>query len=546
MYLRWMNLCFYVYIVFCFICYETKSEFLKKSSEKKLKILGLFPHPGKSHFFVIQPILEELARRGHELTVISYFPRTNSSKVKESLPNYKDISLISDKYEVSEESVNLGKIHHIPFVTSIKELLFLSKRGQKSCEDGMTNPGVLEFLHSNQTIDLIFIENFNTDCFLSFVHKYKVPFVGISTCQIMSWTNNHIANPDDEANIPSVLGYKKMPMNFFDRTANLLWIRVQNIMFDVWYNYHHRGPAEKLFGSDLPRFVDIAKQQSLLLTNTHWSIHGSRPQLPNIIEIGGVHLPSSIKPLPQDLAKFLDEAKEGVLYFCLGSMIKASTMPPARLQFIINVLRSIPRKIVWKWEDDNFTAKPDNVFISRWLPQFDILNHPNVKAYVGHAGLLGLTEAVYAEVPMILIPMYGDQYTNAAIAEYRGVAILLEYEELNEKIFRHALDEIFNNTRYRDNVKKLSKAFRDRPSSPLETAVWWIEYVGRGNGLAYIRSDAVEQPWYQRHLLDVILFLILLFLFILYAIYRLIKFLSKRTSTKMEHVYDNKKSKKRD
>ncbi|KAI4496532.1 hypothetical protein M0804_000342 [Polistes exclamans] len=50
--------------------------------------------------------------------------------------------------------------------------------------------------------------------------------------------------------------------------------------------------------------------------------------------------------------------------------------------------------------------------------------------------------------------------------------------------------------KYRDNVKKLSKAFRDRPSSPLETAVWWIEYVGRGNGLAYIRSDAVEQPWW--------------------------------------------------
>ncbi|KAI4500734.1 hypothetical protein M0802_004326 [Mischocyttarus mexicanus] len=57
-------------------------------------------------------------------------------------------------------------------------------------------------------------------------------------------------------------------------------------------------------------------------------------------------------------------------------------------------------------------------------------------------------------------------------------------------------DYKYNVKRYRDNVKKLSKAFRDRPSSPLETAVWWIEYVGRGNGLAYIRSDAAEQPWW--------------------------------------------------
>lgn len=82
------------------------------------------------------------------------------------------------------------------------------------------------------------------------------------------------------------------------------------------------------------------------------------------------------------------------------------------------------------------------------ISQTYLSDHPNVKAYVGHAGLLGLTEAVYASVPMVLIPMYGDQYANAAAAEYRGVSILIEYEELNEDIFRHALNEIFNNTRY--------------------------------------------------------------------------------------------------
>ncbi|KAI4500733.1 hypothetical protein M0802_004325 [Mischocyttarus mexicanus] len=374
MYSRLINLCFYVYIVLCFISQETNSEFLSKIPEKKLNILVLFPHPGKSHFFVVQPLLEELARRGHELTVISYFPRTNSSKEKEPLPNYKDISMISENYVPVEESVNLGKIRHVPIFTTLSEVLFLNTRGKKSCEAGMSNPEIIKFLNSKKKVDLIFIENFNTNCFLSFVHYYKVPFVGLSTCQIMSWTNNHIGNPDDVGNIPSVFGYRNMPMNFFDRTANLLWTRIQNILFDIYFDYNHRGPAEKLFGSDLPKFSEIAKQQSVLLTNTHWSLQGSRPQLPNIIEVGGIHLPSSVKPLPRDIAKFLDEANEGVLYFCLGSMIKASTMPPAMVQGIVNVLGSIPRKIIWKWEDDNFTAKPDNVFISRWLPQFDILS----------------------------------------------------------------------------------------------------------------------------------------------------------------------------
>lgn len=374
MYLRWTNLWYYIFIVSYFICLKTKSEFIVNSHEKRLKILGIFPHPGKSHFFVIRPILEELARRGHELTVISYFPRTNSSKAKEPLPNYKDISQIDENYVASEESVNLTKIRHLPIITLLMELNLLRNRGQISCENGLSNPKVLELLRSNEKFDLIFMENFNTDCFMSLVHKYKVPFVGITTCQTMSWTNNHIGNPDDEANIPAVFGHRRKPMSFFDRTANLIWVRIENILFDFWYEWYHRVPAEKLFGSDLPRFKDIAKEQSILLVNTHWSLHGSRPLLPNVIEIGGVHLPSSTKPLPPDITKFLDDANEGVLYFCLGSMIKTSSMPPAKLQAIIKVLGSIPRKVLWKWETEDLPEKPDNVFISKWLPQFDVLS----------------------------------------------------------------------------------------------------------------------------------------------------------------------------
>lgn len=39
-----------------------------------LKILGLFPHPGISHFHFFHPILRGLAERGHEVTVVSHFP----------------------------------------------------------------------------------------------------------------------------------------------------------------------------------------------------------------------------------------------------------------------------------------------------------------------------------------------------------------------------------------------------------------------------------------------------------------------------------------
>jgi glucuronosyltransferase len=51
------------------------------------KILGLFPHPGISHFNVFKPVLLALAERGHELEVASYFPMDAPVK------NYKDLTL---------------------------------------------------------------------------------------------------------------------------------------------------------------------------------------------------------------------------------------------------------------------------------------------------------------------------------------------------------------------------------------------------------------------------------------------------------------------
>lgn len=49
---------------------------------------------------------------------------------------------------------------------------------------------------------------------------------------------------------------------------------------------------------------------------------------------------------------------------------------------------------------------------------------------------------------MVLIPMYGDQFHNAAMAKSRGVAKVLEFADLDESSLRHAIDEIFNNTKY--------------------------------------------------------------------------------------------------
>lgn len=48
------------------------------------RILGLFPHPGISHYQFFHPVMKSLAEAGHEVTVVSHFPN------KEPIENYRD------------------------------------------------------------------------------------------------------------------------------------------------------------------------------------------------------------------------------------------------------------------------------------------------------------------------------------------------------------------------------------------------------------------------------------------------------------------------
>jgi len=85
--------------------------------------------------------------------------------------------------------------------------------------------------------------------------------------------------------------------------------------------------------------------------------------------------------------------------------------------------------------------------------------------------------------------------------------------------------KIFSAFSYHENVQRLSKAYRDRPVTPMETAIWWTEYIARGNGRFYFRSDSTGLSWYQRHLVDVTLVLIIVFMIFIYILFRLIKLL---------------------
>ncbi|XP_033229945.1 UDP-glucuronosyltransferase 2B15-like isoform X1 [Belonocnema kinseyi] len=502
---------------------ENFSSKLSATTKEKLKILAVYHHPGKSHFDFSKPLLEELAHRGHEMTVISYFPRNVNLTETGVILNYKDINL-SGSLNKWINVIDLATIDSYSINRILMEIFQLRQWSLDACKAALNNPDVRALIKSDKKFDLILVEEFNSDCFLGFIHRFPVPFISISAHKIMPWANQRMGNPDNPSYIPSINLGLSSKMNFIERTVNTAILNYLKFLYDTAFLWSTQRIVEDAFGPGVPPLGEIGKKSSGLLTNTHFSLFGARPLIPNVIEVGGLHI-RDVKPLPDDINKFLNEASEGVLLFSWGSMVKASSLPKEKLSKILRVIASIPRKVIWKWEVSEIPERPKNLMIVEWLPQFDIMNHPNVKAYLSHGGLLGLSEGVYVGIPMVIVPMYGDQFHNAAAAAARGAAVIVRYDELDEITLKSALDKVFNDTRYQENARALSRAYRDRPASPLETAVWWSEFIARGNGRPYLRSEGADLPWYQYYLLDVFLFLTVILLTAFYATYRLMKFL---------------------
>lgn len=72
---------------------------------------------------------------------------------------------------------------------------------------------------------------------------------------------------------------------------------------------------------------------------------------------------------------------------------------------------------------------------------------------------------------------------------------------------------------------------KDKPYDSLENVIWWIEYVMRHNGAPHLRFNGVDNAWYQQFDLDVIVFLTITSFLTLYAVFGIIKWVSKQLYT---------------
>lgn len=73
------------------------------------------------------------------------------------------------------------------------------------------------------------------------------------------------------------------------------------------------------------------------------------------------------------MKEFLDSAKNGAVYFSLGTNVLSKDLSEEKRQVLLGAFSELPYKFLWKFEDDTLKNLPKNVKIAKWIPQQDVL-----------------------------------------------------------------------------------------------------------------------------------------------------------------------------
>jgi len=174
--------------------------------------------------------------------------------------------------------------------------------------------------------------------------------------------------------------------------------------------------------------------------------------------------------VPDTLA---DDGDGSLVYLSLGSLGSADVDLMRRLVDVLS--RTRHRYIVSKGPRADELDLPENMWGEARVPQTSII--PEVDLVITHGGNNTVTEALHFGKPMVVLPLFWDQYDNAQRVHELGYGVRLATYDFSDDELTGAVDGLLADETTRSNVDALGDRIRDQEGT--RVAADLIEGVGR-------------------------------------------------------------------
>ena len=251
------------------------------------KILGLNVMSTKSHKITYEKLIIALAERGHQVTYVGpIITGKNITNLKEvqtfdleqlekdmKFPNFFDMKL-TPGFSILSVFMN-------PFVmfANIQDTL---------CRKAFELPIFKELL--NEKFDVIFLTPLFNECLFGYIHMMNTSVVLYNQAGVIPWFAGDLGTPSPLSFTPNLmLGYSDR-MTYIERIFNFIGSAYYYLTLNFYYYPKIERIYRDVFDPNLPPVKEIIKNSSIILANSNIAFHKPRPLMPDIIEVGGLHM----------------------------------------------------------------------------------------------------------------------------------------------------------------------------------------------------------------------------------------------------------------
>nr|WP_276565000.1 macrolide family glycosyltransferase [Brevibacillus halotolerans] len=150
-----------------------------------------------------------------------------------------------------------------------------------------------------------------------------------------------------------------------------------------------------------------------------------------------------------------------VVYISMGSILNKDI---EFYKFCFEALQDIPAQFVLASGQGTDMSSledriPHNFIIEPYVPQLEVLQQAD--AFITHAGMNSASEALYYNVPLVMIPLSSDQPLVAKQVEEFGAGITLDKSQLTPEALKSALLQVLNESAYKQHAERLGDSLRN-------------------------------------------------------------------------------------
>ena len=256
---------------------------LTVAGAESARILGYFPTPSISHQVVFRPLIHALAKRGHEVIVVTADPVFPKGKAP---PNLTEIDVHDISYKLWEQLLqnHSGKKQDL-----MLQIISLFERFATIFDEQMQTSVVKNMLKDKDKnyFDVLLLEACNRPL-LAMAHKFDAPVIQISSFGIVPYQYGLLGAPIHPILYPTAGRQRLYNLTLFEKAleygkhVGLDYIISMTGEFDD-------NVMKKNFGADTPRYEDLIHKVKMIFVNEHPIWADNHPVPPSIVYIGGIH-----------------------------------------------------------------------------------------------------------------------------------------------------------------------------------------------------------------------------------------------------------------